>query len=181
MKIFFTCKLVLISLVSLIIFQTISYAKAPSSVDSVNPKKFSGLWYEIARTYNSFEEDCVAATVEYKLKKGSSYKVTNRCFKKQIGAELIVYKGSVKPLLKDNMAKLEKTYFWVFSRNYKIIYLDDYKTAVMTDDDMENLWIMNREPFLAQSKLEEIKAFLSKYMDISRLIYTPQDEKGRYK
>ena len=32
------------------------YASSPKPVDYVNAKDFSGLWYEIARTYNSFEE-----------------------------------------------------------------------------------------------------------------------------
>lgn len=45
-----------------------SIASWGNSLPSVNPKQFSGLWYEIARTYNEYEKKCVASTVEYTLK-----------------------------------------------------------------------------------------------------------------
>jgi hypothetical protein len=40
---------------------------------------------------------------------------------------------------------------------------------------------MNREPFMKENKLDNIVAFLGKYMDTSELIYTPHDKQGRYK
>ena len=153
----------------------------PTAVNFVDTKSFSGLWYEIARTYNSFEKDCVAATVEYTLTESMQYDVTNRCFKNEIGGELIVYNGTAKSLKDNNMAMLEKTYFWIFSKDYSVIYLDDYTTAVMADEDMQNVWIMHRKPFLSQTKLDRIVALLDLYMDTSKLIYTPQDKQGRYK
>merc|ERR1711879_946502 len=52
-----------------------------------------------------------------------------------------------------------------------------YKTAVMSDEKMENVWIMHREPFLEKEKLDSIVTMLDKYMDTSKLIYTPKDEK----
>ncbi|RXJ69517.1 hypothetical protein CRV08_02095 [Halarcobacter ebronensis] len=162
----------------------ITYAKqskTPLAVEYVNPANFSGLWYEIARTYNSFEKNCVAATVEYKLEKNNNYSVTNRCFEHEIDGKLIVYNGTVQALEKDNMAKIKSTYFWIFSKNYQIIYLDDYQTAVMGDKNMENVWIMNREPFLDEKKLKDILAMLENYMDIQEFIFTKQDKNGKYK
>jgi hypothetical protein len=40
---------------------------------------------------------------------------------------------------------------------------------------------MSRKPELSKRKLKKILAKLEKNMDIKRLIYTPQDKKGRYK
>lgn len=42
-------------------------AQTIQPVSFVDSERFSGLWYEIARTYNDYEKDCVAATVEYVL------------------------------------------------------------------------------------------------------------------
>lgn len=165
----------------LIIFSFCVNAKTPPYIASVDPKSFSGLWYEIARTYNSFEENCVAATVEYKLVDKNEYKVFNRCFEFEIGGKLIEYRGVAKALEKDSMSRLEMTYYWIFSKDYRVIYLNDYKSAVVTSDDLENVWIMNRGPFMKKNELDKILVLLEKYMDTSKLIFTPQDEKGRYK
>ena len=166
---------------SLLLAQTPNYVQSPKPVDYVDPKSFSGLWYEIARTYNSFEDGCVAASVEYKLVEPLKYEVTNRCFKEKIGGELIVYNGTAQPANGNTMSQIEKTYFWIFSKDYRIIYLDDYKTAIMSDKDMKNLWIMNREPIIEKEKLDSLILLLSKHMDTKELIFTPQDKNGRYK
>lgn len=179
MKLFFTCLFVL----SVVLAQTSSqYVQAPKPVNYVDAKKFSGLWYEIARTYNSFEKDCVAATVEYELIEPLQYEVKNRCFDTKIGGKLIQYNGTAKPTNGNILSQIDMTYYWIFTREYRIIYLDeDYKTAVMVDKDMKYVWIMNREPFMKEEKLNTILASLEKHMDTSKLIYTPQDSKGRYK
>lgn len=162
-------------------FSQNSFYEKPLAVNYVNPLKFSGLWYEIARTYNSFEKDCVAPTIEYKFVNSSKYEITNRCFKNEIGGELIVYNGTATALIEENMSLIEKRYFWIFSKDYRVIYLDNYQTAVISDEKMENVWIMNREPFLEKKRLNFIVSKLDKHMDVSRLIYTPQDKNGRYK
>ena len=50
----------------------------------VDIKKFSGLWYEIARIENSFQTSCVASSVEYKLQSDNTYDVYNRCFENEL-------------------------------------------------------------------------------------------------
>ncbi len=179
MKLFF----ILLFIFSVVIAQTPSeYLKAPKPVDYVSAEKFSGLWYEVARTYNSFEKDCVAATVEYKLVEDLKYEIKNRCFDTKIGGNIIEYNGTAEPSNGSIMSKIDMTYFWIFTKEYRIIYLDeDYSSAVMVDKDMEYVWIMNRKPFMKKEKLDNIVSSLSKYMDTSKLIYTPQDSQGRYK
>ncbi|RXJ90867.1 hypothetical protein CRV01_06900 [Arcobacter sp. CECT 8983] len=173
----------LLSLVSLLFSsQALLKSDTPKPVEYVSPKSFAGLWYEIARTYNKFEENCVAATVEYKQLENNKLKVFNRCFEHEIGGELISYTGIVKPLLENNLAQLDKTYYWIFSKEYRIIYLDkSYQTAIMSDKSMENLWIMHRNPFMEEKKLDKLIKYIDKYMDTSKLIFTKQDKNGRYK
>jgi len=101
----------------IIFFLSPIFANTPIDI-----KKFSGLWYEIARVENSFQTSCVASSIEYKLQQDNSY------------------------------AKLENNqlfmrYFFIFRTSHKIEYLNNLKTK----------------------------------MDISKLVFTKLDPKGRYK
>lgn len=145
----------------------------------VTPKEFSGLWYEIARTYNDYEKNCVAATVQYDLKTQNTYEVTNRCFDGKIGGDLIIYNGKGKTIIPNSASKIALTYFWVFTREYQIIHWDD-TYAVMASNDLQNLWIMSRTPQMPKATLDTILQKLSSVMDTQKLIYTPQDKQGRY-
>lgn len=165
-----------------LLFSTLLFASAPVPVPHVDVKSFSGLWYEIARTHNSYQEECVAATVEYALQEDDNYKVYNRCFEKVIGGDLIEYNGKAKPSDGKSMSKIDMTYFYIFTQEYRVIHLEkDYSAAILTDKEMDKVWVMSRKPKLPKQKLNQILATLEKSMDVKRLIFTPQDKKGRYK
>jgi apolipoprotein D and lipocalin family protein len=59
--------------------------------------------------------------------------------------------------------------------------LNDYKTAVVVNDDYSNLWIMSRVQNIDKNELEKILNDLKNKMDISKLVFTKLDSKGRYK
>ena len=165
-----------------ILLSTFLFSHAPAPVPHVDVKAFSGLWYEVARTSNSYQKDCVASSVEYELQKDSTYKVFNRCFENVIGGDLIEYKGNAEPTNANSMSKIEMTYFFIFTREYRVIHLEkDYSAAVVSDKEMDQVWVMSRKPKLPKRKLNKILVKLEKNMDIKRLIFTTQDKKGRYK
>ena len=166
-----------------ILLSTLVFSNTPPTpVPYVDINKFSGLWYELARTYNYYEKNCVAATVEYDLQEDNTYKIYNRCFKHVVGGDLIEYKGTAKPTTGNSMSKIDMTYYFFFTSRYRVIHLEkDYSAAVVADEDMKQVWIMSRKPSLSKSKFDKILTKLEKNMDLKRLIYTPQDEKGRYK
>jgi len=152
-------------------------------VDNIDIQKFSGLWYEIARTYNAYQKECVASSVEYILQEDFEYEVHNRCFKKVIGGELTEYEGSAESALdNNNMAVMKMTYFWIFTKRYNVYYVDTkYQIAIVGDDAFKNLWIMSRSPKIEDQKLKALLALVKEHVDLKQLIFTPQDEKGRYK
>ena len=156
----------------IIFFLSPIFANTPIDI-----KKFSGLWYEIARIENSFQTSCVASSVEYKLQSDNTYDVYNRCFENELDGKLIEYNGFAK--LENN--QLFMRYFFVFRTSYKIEYLNDYKTAVVSNDDYSNLWIMSRTPNIDKNELKKILDDLKNKMDISKLVFTKLDPKGRYK
>tara|TARA_B110000046_G_C12951723_1_gene380467 strand:- start:261 stop:779 length:519 start_codon:yes stop_codon:yes gene_type:complete len=167
-------------LLLLILFN--AYASSLKTVNYVSPQKFSELWYEIARTYNFMQYKCVASSVEYILTPKNEYKVYNRCFDTTIGAKLIEFSGTAEPLNEDNMSKINMTYFLFFSKEYGIYYLDDdYTSALVANEDFENVWIISRKPFMQKTTLEKIEQLLETQIDLESLIYTPQDKEGRYK
>lgn len=170
------------NLLVLLVILFSSSAFSLEKVAYVSPQKFSGLWYEIARTYNSFQDKCVASSVEYVLDGENEYKVFNRCFDTTIGGELIEYSGTAKPTEGDSMSALSMTYFWIFTKEYGVYYLeDDYRYALVSDEDFEQLWIMSREPSMDDDILDKIESLIASKIDLKRLIYTPQDKEGRYK
>ena len=83
------------TILSILIIFSSSFASTSFDVNTFDKKKFSGLWYEIARTQNSFQENCVASSVEYILE-DESYDVFNRCFENELGGKLIQYNGDAK-------------------------------------------------------------------------------------
>lgn len=166
----------------LLLFSTFLFANSPAPVAHVDVKEFSGLWYEVARTHNRYQKNCVASSVEYELQKDDTYKVYNRCFENVIGGDLIEYEGTAEPANANTMSKIDMTYYYIFTRRYHVIHLEkDYSATVVADKNMEQVWVMSRKPQLQKSKLNKILAKLEKAMDIKRLIYTSQDKKGRYK
>ena len=168
--------------IALVLFSTLLFANTPLPVGHVDIEKFSGLWYEVARTSNSYQNECVASSVEYKLQEDNTYKVYNRCFKNVIGGELIEYKGTAEPTSGESMSKIDMTYYYIFTKEYRVIHLEkDYSAAVVADEKMDQVWVMSRKPTLPKKKLNKILVKLDKTMNLNRLIYTPQDAKGRYK
>ena len=168
------------SIILILIIFSSQFASSSFDVNTFDKKKVSGLWYEIARSYNSFQKNCVASSVEYILE-DDTYDVFNRCFENELDGKLIQYNGDAKVSQIENNISLDMTYFYLFTSSYKIIYLNNYKTAIITDDDYSNLWIMSRVPSIDQSELKMILKKLENKMDTSKLIFTKLDPKGRYK
>ena len=91
-------------------FFLISNILANKSLESqhFNIREFSGLWYEIARIENSYQKNCVASSVEYKLLSDDTYDVFNRCFENNLDGKLIEYNGRTKKIEENNNSNLGK-------------------------------------------------------------------------
>lgn len=132
-------------------------ASTPTTVDSVDLKKYAGTWYEIGRLPMYFQRNCASdVTANYVQKTdGSGIKVINQCQAKD-GSNIIA-EGLAKPADATG-SKLKVTFlpswirwlpvgradYWVLARD------TDYKTALVGTPDKKYLWLLARSPNVSQ-------------------------------
>ncbi|CAA6811631.1 MAG: Outer membrane lipoprotein Blc [uncultured Campylobacterales bacterium] len=134
-----------------------------NTLSAVDKEKFSGRWYEIARTPNKYQKECTKSYVEYDFV--NKNKVKNICQTKD--NETNKYKGHASLVDKDY---LKLRYYLIFTVKYKITYLNDYKTAVVADD--KYLWILSREKNINETELEKILNIIKDHKNFSKLIFS---------
>jgi apolipoprotein D and lipocalin family protein len=138
-------KVILISLINMVLF-TANSQKLPLVVSSVDLLRYQGTWYEIARLPNYFERKlkCISAT--YTLRDDGKITVLNKGNNiapphKPSSSEGIAWVPD-----KNSPAKLKVQFFWPFSGDYWIMYLDqEYRYVLVGDPDRKYLWILCRE------------------------------------
>ena len=144
-------------------------ASVPTTVDSVDLKKYAGTWYEIGRLPMYFQRNCASdVTATYVEKTDSSgIKVINQC-KAQDGSA-ITAEGLAKPADASG-SKLKVTFlpswirwvpvgradYWVLARDA------DYKTALVGTPDKEYLWLLARSPNVSQETYAKYRQIAQK-------------------
>jgi apolipoprotein D and lipocalin family protein len=117
------------------------------TVPSVDLARYAGLWHEIARYPNFFQEGCRDSTATYTLRSDNELEVVNHCTK---GIKPSQAKGRAWLVDPADPAKLKVTFFWPFRSDYWIIDLgENYEYAVVGTPDRKYLWILARQPKLS--------------------------------
>lgn len=157
-------------------------ASTPTTVDSVDLKKYSGTWYEIGRLPMYFQRKCAGdVTANYTEKTdGSGIVVTNKCMGED-GSE-ITAEGLAKPA-DDTGSKLKVTFlpswirwlpvgradYWVLARD------PDYKTALVGTPDKDYLWLLARSPNISQETYAKYRQIAQQQgYDLKEFKLTPQ-------
>jgi apolipoprotein D and lipocalin family protein len=147
-----------------------------SVVPYVDLNRYTGVWYEIARYPNSFQEGCVGSRATYTLRDDGKISVLNECYDKTFNGKIMSAKGRAWVVDKETNAKLKVSFFWPFAGDYWIIELGkNYEYAVIGHPKRKYLWILSRSK---EMEGDVYKAILSrlreKQYDTSRLIKTLQ-------
>jgi apolipoprotein D and lipocalin family protein len=131
------------------------------TVKNVDLNKYIGLWYEIAKIPNSFQDQCAyGTTAEYKIDDDGDIVVTNSCYEKD--RNLDVADGLAKVVDKKTNSKLEVSFVSFFGirpfwGDYWIIGLDkNYQWAAIGTPSRKYGWILSRTPSLPDSTMENI-------------------------
>lgn len=152
-----------------------SEAESLQVVSSLDLKRYTGRWYEIARYPNRFQRKCWSnTTAEYTLRNDGKIQVVNTC--RQSDDKLNTAKGTARVVDNSTNAKLKVTFFWPFSGDYWVIGLGkNYEYAIVGEPSRKYLWILSRTPQMApELYAEALNTLGNKGYDSSRLIATRQ-------
>lgn len=142
-----------------------------STITNMEPEKYLGKWYEIARYDHKFERGLNFATANYSLMKDGKIKVVNS------GIKDGKLKSSVgKAKFTDNPGLLRVSFFGPFYSDYRIMMLTkDYQYALVGSKSAKYLWILSRKPAVPDRMLHIIlEEAQTRGYDTSNLIWVKQ-------
>ncbi len=133
-------------LTAIMIFSTARSQEKPKVVPVVDLKRYTGTWYEIARLPNPFERGLKCITATYSLRPDGKITVLNKGRKITDPSKESAANGVARVPDKNVPAKLRVQFFWPFSGDYWILYLDkDYRYVLVGEPSYKYLWILSRE------------------------------------
>jgi apolipoprotein D and lipocalin family protein len=146
------------------------------AIKNFDLKRYLGMWYEVARLPQSFENGLDRVTATYTLQEDGTIKVLNKGFNTSKGEWK---EANGKAYIPDTLAGalLKVSFFWIFYGEYKVIVLDtvNYSYAMVTSSSKKYLWILSRSPQLEQSIYDELVRKAGEWgFNISELYKVPQ-------
>ena len=162
---------------------TLANAQELTVVPSVDLNKYAGLWYEIARMPNRFQQQCTEdVTATYTVLGDGTIKVVNTCRKEN--GEIDQAEGKVKRAGDDTSnAKLKvrfapailSVFPFVWGDYWIIDLAPDYSYVVVGEPTRKYLWVLSRTPVMDETKLNIIlDRAKAKGYDLTGLIRTKQ-------
>lgn len=152
-------------------------------VPSVDLIHYAGVWYEIARLPNRFEEKCAGdVTARYERIGADRLKVINQCRKrdgtmtKAEGVARLADKKGPNSRLEVRFAPGFLSFLPFVWGDYQIIELaSDYSYALVGDQSRKYLWILSRAPQMSEDTYRRLAdAASTQGFDVSKLIRTKQ-------
>lgn len=152
-------------------------------VPSVDPGRYAGTWYEIARLPNRFQKKCagdVAAT--YTLRPDGGLDVLNRCRKRDGQVTSVKGRARVADRRGPN-SKLEVRFAPGFLSflpfvwgDYQVIDLaPDYSYALVGEPGRKYLWVLSRTPRMDEETYgRAVARAAAEGFDVSKLMRTEQ-------
>lgn len=150
-------------------------APADSSLQTVSHldvKRYMGTWYDVADFPQDFQEDCHCTKARYDLLPWGDVLVRNSCLQGGTDGRPIAIVGRAFLPDPDEPGKLKVSFFNPTGSDYWVIELgEDYQYAVVSDPNLDTLWILSRTPTMDAALLSGIKTRLEqKGFDLTRLV-----------
>jgi apolipoprotein D and lipocalin family protein len=156
-------------------------------VAAVDLARYAGLWYEVARFPNRFQDTCsCCVTATYVPRPDGRLTVVNEC-RTRDGA-VTRAEGEARKAAVDGPASRLKVRFapgflsflpFVWGDYWILDLADDYSHALVGSPDRSYLWILSRQPSLPDATYARIVEQARRQgFDTGRLVRTPQREPG---
>ena len=165
----------------------LSYANAVTPITDFKSSQYLGMWYEIARLPNRFENKCtVPITANYSINPDNNNQliVVNQCNTEDNKPDTA--SGVAYFVESANIGKLKVTFLPKWLRwlpfgygDYWVLYTDYDLVAVVGSPDHEYLWILTRSNYLKPDVLD--KALLvakNQGFDTTKLIFNYKSEQS---
>lgn len=153
----------------------IGNTSVPEPAKSVDLQRYLGVWFEIARYDQRFEQSCTGGvTATYSFRSGGSVNVVNRC--RRADGSIKEAQGHAKVVDPATNAKLKVSFFRPFYGDYWVLdHADDYSWSIVGEPSGRYLWILAREANLgASEKNALVRRAQELGYDTQLLIYTTQ-------
>jgi apolipoprotein D and lipocalin family protein len=146
------------------------------TVDYVDLERFMGDWYVIASIPTFIERGAHNAVESYRLDDDGTIATTFTFRKDAFDGPLKRYTPRGHVFDTSSNAVWGMQFVWPFKGDYRIIHLtDDYSVTVIGRNKRDYVWLMAREPQLAQERFEEaVRVIAAAGYDTSELQRVPQ-------
>ena len=151
-------------------------------VTNLDPLRYAGEWFEIARLPNRFQQKCAGDVfARYTVRSAGGFDVVNSCkeqngeFTHAAGVARTV-KGAPSSVLQVRFAPAFLSFLPQVWGDYQVIALNDaHSYALVGTPDRKYLWVLSREPGMDPSLYERLLDIArSQGFDISQVVKTPQ-------
>jgi apolipoprotein D and lipocalin family protein len=138
---------------------------AVSTVPAVDLDRYTGVWHEIAKIPNRFQNQCArGTTAEYTLRDDGRLTVLNRCLKADGKASEAEGVARIEDTATNAKLKVSFVSFlgWrPFWGDYWVIGLDEaYGWAIIGTPDRKYGWVLARTPTLADETMSEVRSII---------------------
>jgi apolipoprotein D and lipocalin family protein len=151
-----------------------------ATVPYVDLERFMGDWYVQGIIPWFVERNNVGTMDIYAMRPDGRIDISYVFHKKSLDAPRQTMRAVGTVFNKDTNAEWRVQFLWPFQAPFLVIYLDEeYQTTAIGHPDRNLLWIMSREPVLAQEKYDRIlRAVAAQGYDVSRVERVPQRVPG---
>jgi apolipoprotein D and lipocalin family protein len=165
------------ALIALLGLASPALASIPQPARPVPTNLYSGRWYEIARTSNHMQADCLASTTDFSGWQGGAFSAVQTCHKGAVSGPTtsVTVQGHVLPASQN--AKIQLAMLGgLISREYWILdHAEDNGWLIMTTSDGHYVWLMSRKPVIPPAvRAAAVGRMQQLGLNLTRLIFPLQ-------
>jgi apolipoprotein D and lipocalin family protein len=142
----------------------------------IDPNRYLGRWYELARLPNKFQDNCAAATSDWSRQPNGQFDVVQTCRMGSPNGPAKIWRGAGR-VVDPVKAMIRIGFFGGFIHmDYRIMdRADDYSWCILTNGNPKFMWIMSKQPNVpAAQRVALIDRAKRLGFDVSGLVYDNQ-------